>query len=132
VTAKECRHAVVGGAFAYKFQCGELSIGYSGDTTPSVEVLQFLEDCNMIIHEAGGAPISGHTPVEFIVSRTSSYVARKLYLTHYPDTLSNDEDKLHCNLLRAGHCYVVRRQGVCQEQSLTDIGKRLLEIRDKI
>ena len=129
VIAKQGIHAVHGGSFGYKFNCGNLSIGYSGDTAPSMDgkndLTRFLADCNMIIYECGGSRIGGHTSHEFLDGRFHSGVEEGLFLTHYPDVLANDV--LPFKLLKPFHCYVVSNKGVFKK-NLPKKGKKLLKM----
>lgn len=129
VTAKKGIHASPGGSFGYRFDCGGILIGYSGDTAPSLDgaddLTGFLNGCDMIMYESGMHRIGGHTSYEFLDGRLKP--AELVFLTHYPDTLTNDEDMLPFKLLKPGRCYVATKQGI-EEKPITEKGKQLLDI----
>ena len=129
VVAKKGIHASPGGSFGYRFNCGGILIGYSGDTAPSLDgvddLTKFLSGCDMIMYESGMHRIGGHTSYEFLDGRLKP--AERVFLTHYPDTLANDEDMLPFKLLKPGRCYVVTKQGV-EEKPITEKGRQLVEI----
>lgn len=114
VIAKKGIHAVQGGSFGYRFNCGSISIGYSGDTAPSIDgrddLTGFLEGCDMIIYECGGSRIGGHTSHGFLDGRFAEESQERVFLTHYADSLANEI--LPFKLLRPFHCYFVNGKGV--------------------
>ena len=131
VTAKQGIHASPGGSFGYRFDCGGILIGYSGDTAPSVDgkgdLTGFIEDCDMIIYESGMSRIGGHTSYEFLEGKLTLEAQDRVYLTHYPDFLANDEDSIPFNLLKPGRCYVITKKGV-EAKPVTEKGQLLLDI----
>ncbi len=70
--------------YAIKVEYKGKKIGYSSDTLFSSELIRFLEDCDMIIHEIGNNP--AHTSVEDLANLPET-VLSKVYGIHYPDYL---------------------------------------------
>ncbi len=129
VIAKQGIHAVQGGSFGYRFSCGDISIGYSGDTAPSIDgdndLTRFLAGCDMVIYECGGSRIGGHTSHEFLEGRFTDDAEDRIYLTHYSDFMANDI--LPFKLLKPFHCYTVSKKGVFIK-NLPKKGKQLLRM----
>ena len=129
VIAKQGIHAVHGGSFGYKFKCGDILIGYSGDTAPSLngadDLTGFLAGCDMIIYECGVSRMGGHTSYEFLEGRFTMDVGERVFLTHYPDVLA--KEILPFKLLKPFHCYTVSRRGVFRKRS-SKKGRQLLKL----
>jgi ribonuclease BN (tRNA processing enzyme) len=82
------------------------ALGYSSDTFFDLDLIDFLRDCDMIIHECDfqrSAQNQGiHTHYRELVSLPEP-IKKKLYLIHYPDTASQQDSEL--KLLEQGRVY---------------------------
>lgn len=89
---------------AVKIRFGASSIAYSADTGFDPELIAWMDDCDVLIHEVG--PGLGHTPLENLLGLAADVRAR-LYLTH----LSDDFPVGPCGLkiLEEGRLYPVER-----------------------
>lgn len=77
---RRTRHSVP--CIGLKVRYGMYSIGYSGDTEFDPEHIDFLKDCDLIVHECGGS--SNHTRLEEL-KKLPAALRRKILLTHVPD-----------------------------------------------
>jgi ribonuclease BN (tRNA processing enzyme) len=95
--------------FGFKARFGGRALGYSSDTFFDPGLIDFLKDCDMIIHECDfqkGSPHKGiHTGYNDLV-RLPQSLKQKIFLVHYPDT-ANDEDS-ELKLLKEGHVYDIK------------------------
>ena len=92
--------------FGLKATYGGKSLGYSSDTFFDPSLIEFLKDCDMIIHECDiqrVRPHQGiHTDYNELVKLPAA-IKEKLFLIHYPDTASQQD--LDLKLLQEGHVY---------------------------
>ncbi|KRG69664.1 MBL fold metallo-hydrolase [Pseudoxanthomonas dokdonensis] len=51
VTAARVRHPPITDAYAYRFDCPDRSIVFSGDTAPSDALVELAKDADMLVHE---------------------------------------------------------------------------------
>lgn len=92
--------------FGLKAAYGGKSLGYSSDTFFDPSLIEFLKDCDMIIHECDVQQNPSHqgihTDYNELVKLPES-VKEKLFLIHYPDTARQID--LDLKLLQQGHVY---------------------------
>jgi ribonuclease BN (tRNA processing enzyme) len=92
--------------FGLKAAYGGKSLGYSGDTFFDPGLIEFLEDCDMIIHECdiqqNPSHQGIHTDYNELVKLPES-IKKKLFLIHYPDTARQID--LDLKLLQQGYVY---------------------------
>lgn len=81
--------------------CGR-TLGYSSDTTYDPALLDWLAECDLIIHEAGVGRM--HTPYERLVELPADLRAR-LRLIHYPDYFDTAASAIP--VLRQGGLYTI-------------------------
>lgn len=80
---------------------GDLSVGYACDTIFDRDHIDWLSQCNMIIHECGNGP---HTGLSDLLSLPEEIKA-KMWLVHFADDFDVDGSPLKC--LRQGQIYTV-------------------------
>lgn len=92
-----------------KFSFGRVSLGYSADTPFDSGLIEFLEPCDLIIHEAGAESAGAlHTPLSQL-ERLPDAVKQKMRLIHYPDDLTQEDTSIR--LLREGELIEVKGTG---------------------
>lgn len=67
-------------------------VGYSSDTSFDPEHIEFLADCDLILHETN---IGGHTPYEKLIELPAD-IRRKMLLVHVPDDFDVRRSKIAC------------------------------------
>jgi ribonuclease BN (tRNA processing enzyme) len=96
VTCALVEHPLVPLALAYRFDCPDRSIVFSGDTRPSANLIALAKEADVLVHEAlylpaaPGAPgsalrkhvIESHTPVEEAGRVAAEAGVRTLVLSH--------------------------------------------------
>lgn len=95
--------------FGFRARYGGKTLGYSGDTFYDPSLIDFLKDCDMIIHECDfqkTSPHRGiHTDYRKLLGLPES-IKKKIFLIHYPDTVSQQDSEL--KLLQQGRVYDIR------------------------
>ena len=95
--------------FGLKARFGGKALGYSSDTFFDLGLIEFLKDCDMIIHECDiqrRPPHRGiHTDYNELL-RLPESVKERIFLIHYPDTATQQESAL--KLLQQGHVYDIK------------------------
>lgn len=71
-------------AAAMRISDGDATLGFSSDTIFDRELINWLNDADLILHEVGPGP--GHTPMDDLVALPDA-VTDKMQLVHYPDSL---------------------------------------------
>lgn len=66
---------------------GDKAIGFSGDTAFNHELIEWLAQADLILHEVGPAP--GHTPLEEL-AKLPQNIRDKIILIHYSDYLKTN------------------------------------------
>jgi ribonuclease BN (tRNA processing enzyme) len=84
-----------------KIRHGDVSLGYSCDTVFDPLHIEWLRDCDRIIHETNRGP---HTNMKDLVALPEE-IRRKMWLIHYTDDLNVEYAPIEC--LRQGEIYVV-------------------------
>lgn len=93
-------HSMIGQAL--KFSWRGKTFGYSADTEFSPELIGFLADSDLIVHEAGEA--ENHTFLHELLTLPPEFRA-KLYITHIPDDLNVENSPIPA--LKEGALYPV-------------------------
>jgi len=95
--------------FGLKATFGGKTLGYSSDTFFDPSLIEFLRDCDMIIHECDmqqTTPRQGiHTDYSELL-RLPESVKQKIFLIHYADTAIQRDSDLR--LLQQGHVYDIK------------------------
>ncbi|MFH0795271.1 MAG: MBL fold metallo-hydrolase [bacterium] len=102
--------------YAVKFQYAGVSLGYSCDTIYDPDLIGWLSDCDLIIHETSTGP---HTPYEKL-SALPSGLRRKMLLVHLGDNF--DMKKSNILPARQGAIYTVTPGKSARE--MWQIGKK--------
>ena len=101
---------------ALKFDFGNLQIGFSSDTGFKPDLIEWLSDCDMIMHDAWVGPLDSfggnmeilHTPLADLMTLPPEF-QRKTFLHHYDDSVgSTDYDIGEYRFLEHGKAYKVR------------------------
>lgn len=95
--------------FGLKAKFGGKALGYSSDTFFDPSLIEFLWDCDMIIHECDIQQTTPHRGVHTDYNellRLPESIKQKIFLIHYPDT-ANQHD-LDLKLLQQGHVYDIK------------------------
>ena len=71
-------------AMAMRITDGEVTLGYSCDTAWDRELITWLEDADVIIHESSLGP--AHTPLSKLMELPED-LQKKILVIHYPDAL---------------------------------------------
>ncbi|NIQ40296.1 MAG: MBL fold metallo-hydrolase [Proteobacteria bacterium] len=104
VEVRSVRHHIP--TFGFRATYRGKALGYSSDTFFDPSLIDFLKDCDMIIHECdfqNKSPHKGiHTGYNDLV-RLPESIKKKIFLIHYPDTASDEDSEL--KLLKEGHVY---------------------------
>lgn len=86
--AVECRYTIHSiPTIGLKLTDGKGSLGWSGDTVYEQAHIEWLSDCNVIVHEANLGPV--HTNIETLNSLPED-VRRKMRVTHIVDNFDPD------------------------------------------
>ncbi len=92
--------------FGLKAIYGRKALGYSSDTSFDPSLIEFLKDCDMIIHECDlqkEIPHQGiHTGYSELLGLPEP-IKQKIFLIHYPDKAKQEDSEL--KLLQEGHVY---------------------------
>lgn len=97
VTAAVVEHPLVPLAFAYRFDCRDRSIVFSGDTRPSANLVKLARGADVLVHEvllpdrlpAGFSPalrhhiLESHTPAEDVGRIAADAGVKTLVLSHF-------------------------------------------------
>jgi ribonuclease BN (tRNA processing enzyme) len=106
---------------AYKFDFGDVKLGYSADTGFDEGLIEWLDECDMVLHECrfGEVMVLGgdirvlHTSIEDLLTLPESFQEKTL-LYHYADyTFDDDPEKPNFDigkyrLLQQGKLYTVK------------------------
>ncbi|MDX2176501.1 MAG: MBL fold metallo-hydrolase [Candidatus Sumerlaeia bacterium] len=85
---------------AMKFHYGRISLGYSADTPYDQGLVDWLSDCDLIIHEAAEDEAAAiHTPLSQL-ERLPDELKSRIRLIHYGDDLGQEDTSMR--LLREG------------------------------
>lgn len=121
VTAALVHHPLVMPAFAYRFDCPDRSIVFSGDTSPSEDLVQLARGADILVHEVMNLKLIGralefdpraktlrrhlldsHTPMSEVGRIATEAGVKTLVLNHFvpgivpiPDTVWIDAVKPH-------------------------------------
>jgi ribonuclease BN (tRNA processing enzyme) len=87
--------------FGVKISFNGRSLGYSGDTAFDMKHIEFLQDCDVIVHETGRVI---HTPYEALAGLPES-IRGKMYVVHVEDSFNGDG--LAIPVLQEGEFYAV-------------------------
>ena len=91
-------------ATAMRISDGEHVLGYSCDTAYDEELIAWLSDADLIIHESSlGA---AHTPLQRLLELPEA-IQQKMYVVHYPDELVGATFESGLRLAEEGGRYVV-------------------------
>ena len=90
VEIRPTRHPVPTVALKIRYQ--DKTLGYSSDTSFDPTLIDWLKDCDLIIHETNKAP---HTPLHQLVE-VSAEVSERMRLIHYPDDFDLDNSPIPC------------------------------------
>ncbi|MBT7902409.1 ribonuclease Z [Candidatus Woesearchaeota archaeon] len=80
-------------SFGFKASVCNQSLGYSSDTTFDPGLIEFFQDCDVIIHECNGALPGIHTGYEQLMSLPET-IRKKMYLIHCPDHFDRFNSKI--------------------------------------
>jgi ribonuclease BN (tRNA processing enzyme) len=102
VTAALVKHPPVAPAFAYRFDCPDRSIVFSGDTAPSEALVKLAKGADVLVHEVIYAPaidriaaaepnaktlkahlLAAHTPAEEVGRIATEAGVKTLVLSHF-------------------------------------------------
>ncbi len=87
---------------ALRIRAGGASLGYSADTCFDPELIAWLDEADVIVHETN---LGVHTPLKDLMGLDRA-IRDKLHLIHYPDMLDVDACPLPC--LRQGQPIEIR------------------------
>lgn len=90
---------------AMRITDGDATLGYSCDTAYDPDLIDWLADCDLILHETSYGP--GHTPL-FKLLELGQALKNKLVVVHLPDELAGVEDEVDVEFARQGKVYSVR------------------------
>lgn len=90
---------------AFRLQCNGISFGYSADTAYDPGLIEFLSDCDFIVHETGEG--KGHTPLARLEALPPDLKAR-IHLTHVADDFDREATTLP--VLEEGRLYKIGGQ----------------------
>jgi len=77
---------------AFRIKTQDKVLGYSADTTFDEDLISWLQDCDVIIHETN---YGTHTPYEKLVELPKA-LRERIHLIHYPDTFYPEFSVLKC------------------------------------
>lgn len=98
----ECRRTIHHvPTIALRIRAGGRSLGLSADTAFDPGLIEWLADCDLIVHETG---YGVHTPYEKLAALPEA-LRHKMRLIHYPDDFDVEGSAIEC--LRQGARYVV-------------------------
>lgn len=101
----ECRRTIHPiPTFALKASAGGATLGYSADTSYDPELIDWLADADIIIHETNHGI---HTPYEMLAALPSGQRSR-MRLIHYPDEFQRDTSAIRA--LCQGEVFEVTRR----------------------
>lgn len=102
VTCARVKHPPVEPAFAYRFDCPDRSIVFSGDTAPSEAVVRLAKGCDVLVHEVMYLPavdkivaaepaartlkahlLAAHTPAQEVGRIATEAGVKTLVLSHF-------------------------------------------------
>lgn len=88
VACRQTRHHVP--TFAFKIFCKEGSVGFSADTAYDPSLIEWLLECDIIVHETNEGI---HTPYEKLAALDES-LRKKMRLIHYPDNFDLESSSI--------------------------------------
>jgi len=92
---------------ALRITDGDTSLGYSCDTAFDPDLVDWLSDCDLILHETSYGP--GHTRLANLLELPDS-VRDKMVVVHLPDNLLEIADQVDIEFGREGEIYSVGDQ----------------------
>ncbi len=95
--------------FGFKAKYGGKALGYSSDTFFDPRLIDFLKDCDMIVHECDFQKTSPHRGIHtdyHELLRLPESIKQKIFLIHYPDTANQRDSEL--KLLQQSQVYDIR------------------------
>lgn len=97
-------------ATAMRVTDGEAALGYSADTRFDRELVDWLAEGEMVLHETGHGP--GHTALEEL-AELPEHVLADLRVVHVPESIDRDEVEAETDLefARAGSRYALDEEG---------------------
>ena len=101
VTTRQTKHHMP--AMAMRISDGHHTLGYSCDTAYDAALIDWLKDCDLILHESSLGP--AHTPIERLEALPQA-LRDKLLVVHYPDAFMARDD-LQVTLARQGQRVIV-------------------------
>lgn len=104
ITTRQTKHHLT--AMAMRISDGQATLGYSCDTAYDPTLIDWLSDCDLIIHESSHGP--AHTPLEKLEALPQTF-RDKLLVAHYPDELLARQDQLKVTLAREKTIYQVHK-----------------------
>ena len=87
---------------AVRVRAADRTLGYSADTIFDPGLIAWLEDADLVVHEASGGFM--HTPYENLAALPEP-LRKKMRLIHYPDSFSIADTTIE--VLRQGHVCVI-------------------------
>ncbi len=103
LTTRATRHHIP--AMAMRITDGEHTLGYSCDTAYDEDLIDWLGDADVIIHESSLGP--AHTPL-FKLMDLPGTLQDKMLVVHYPDDLADTTLDTGLTLAKQGEIYMVR------------------------
>ena len=97
VTTRQTVHHIP--TAALRISDGDATLGYSCDTEFDESLIEWLADCDLILHETSYGP--GHTPL-FELQELRREIRDKLVVVHQPDDLLERRDELDLRFAREG------------------------------
>ncbi len=88
--------------FGFRISCGGQSLGFSADTVFDPGHIEFLSECDTIIHESGES--EGHTFLRELMTLPEP-LRRKMHIAHVPDAFDIAHSPIP--VLEPGHFYEV-------------------------
>jgi ribonuclease BN (tRNA processing enzyme) len=91
VTLRRTLHHVPTAAMLVR--AGGRTFGYSSDTAFDPELISFLSEADLIVHETNLGP--AHTPYAKLIT-VPTEIRRRMRLIHYPDTFDPASSEIPC------------------------------------
>lgn len=89
---------------ALRISDGDVTLGYSCDTAFDPSLIEWLSDCDRIIHETSYGP--GHTPL-FELLDLPDEIREKMLVVHLPEDLDEVSDEVAIEFAEEGRVYRV-------------------------
>jgi len=92
---KRTKHHIPTSAMVIKNNSDGKSIAFSGDTEFDEELIEWMNQADIIIHECFPFKAPGHTSYDELMSLPSN-IKEKLRLIHYPDSFNVESSEIEC------------------------------------